>query len=122
MQRSCVLILVSILMTIPMFAEDAPPPAKPWTSSIGAGLAITSGNTDTKNYNLAFATKYDPKTRLVFKADALYLRGDSNGATQVDKASADAREEYAISDRTFAFAEIARLPDRRQLLRDLARW
>src|SRR3979411_1923574 len=96
------ILLTSIAATV--FAAD--PPAKPWTSSLGAGLAITSGNTDTKNYNLSFATKYDPKTKFVFKADALYLRGDSNGATQVDKASADAREEYAVSDRTFAFAEI----------------
>ena len=89
----------------------ADPPAKPWTSSIGAGLAITSGNTDTKNYNLAFSTKYDPKTRYVFKADALYLRGDTNGETQVDKAAADARGEYALSDRTFAFAEVSYLRD-----------
>jgi len=112
MQRSCVVILVLLLMAIPTFAEDAPAaPPKPWTSSIGAGLAITSGNTDTKNYNLAFATKYDPKTRLVFKADSLYLRGDSGGVTQVDKASADAREEYALSDRTFVFAEVSYLRD-----------
>ncbi|HEY4639860.1 MAG TPA: DUF481 domain-containing protein [Thermoanaerobaculia bacterium] len=92
------------------FAAD-PPPAKPWASSIGAGLAITSGNTDTKNYNLAFATKYDPKTKFVFKADALYLRGDTNGETQVDKASADVRGEYSLSDRTFAFAEVTYLRD-----------
>jgi putative salt-induced outer membrane protein YdiY len=64
-----------------------------------------------KNYNLSFATKYDPKTRFVFKADALYLRGDSNGATQVDKAAADARDEFALSDRTFAFAEVSYLRD-----------
>jgi len=96
-------------ITTRIFAADPPP--KPWASSIGAGLAITSGNTDTKNYNLAFATKYDPKTKFVFKADALYLRGDSNGETQVDKTSADARGEYSLSDRTFAFAEVSYLRD-----------
>jgi putative salt-induced outer membrane protein YdiY len=102
------ILLTSFAATV--FAADPPPP-KPWTSSIGAGLAITSGNTDTKNYNLAFATKYDPKTKFVFKADALYLRGDSNGTTQVDKASADAREEYSVSDRTFLVAEVSYLRD-----------
>lgn len=108
--------LRTIILTIAMalatnaFAAD-PPPAKPWASSLGAGLAITSGNTDTKNYNLAFATKYDPKTKFVFKADALYLRGDSNGEVQVDKTSADARGEYSLSDRTFAFAEVSYLRD-----------
>src|ERR1700760_3369733 len=109
MHRAVILTILSAL-AIPAFAAD-PPPVKPWTSSLGAGLAITSGNTDTKNYNLAFATKYDPKTKFVFKADALYLRGDSNGVTQVDKMSADARGEYALSDRTFAFAEASYLRD-----------
>ncbi|HEX3578408.1 MAG TPA: DUF481 domain-containing protein [Thermoanaerobaculia bacterium] len=108
MKRAAFAILLTSLATT-LFAADPPP--KPWTSSVGAGLAITSGNTDTKNYNLAFATKYDPKTKFVFKADALYLRGDSNGVTQVDKTSADARGEYSLSDRTFAFAEVSYLRD-----------
>ncbi len=69
-----------------MFGDDTPP-AKPWSTNIGAGLAITSGNTDTKSLNFSLATKYDPHTRFVFKADALYLRGESGGVTQVDKAT-----------------------------------
>src|SRR2546423_2547344 len=85
MQKSLTVLLM--LCAVATFAADPTPKPlpKPWNSSLGAGLAITSGNTDTKNYNLAFATKYDPKTKFVFKADALYLRGDSNGETQVDK-------------------------------------
>lgn len=90
---------------------DDTTPAKPWATSIGAGLAITSGNTDTKNLNFSFGTKYDPKTRLVFKADALYLFGKSDGVKQVDKAAADAREEYTLSERTFVFAEVSYLRD-----------
>jgi putative salt-induced outer membrane protein YdiY len=108
--RTIILTTLTMFVAINIFAAD-PPPAKPWSSSIGAGLAITSGNTDTKNYNLNFGTKYDPKTKWVFKADALYLRGDSGGVTQVDKASADARDEYSLSDRTFAFAEVSYLRD-----------
>jgi putative salt-induced outer membrane protein YdiY len=91
-------------------AQEATVP-KAWTSSIGAGLAITSGNTDTQNYNFSFSTKYDPKTRIVFKADALFLRGESGGETQVDRTTAAARGEYSISDRTFAFAETSYLRD-----------
>src|SRR5215213_2679617 len=63
-----------LLFTTPLVAQPAPPappPAPPWASSIGAGLAVTSGNTDTKNINLSFTTRYDPKTRFVFKAEAL---------------------------------------------------
>ncbi|HXH41237.1 MAG TPA: DUF481 domain-containing protein [Thermoanaerobaculia bacterium] len=110
MRRVLIVTILMAAVAMKAFAED-PPPAKEWNSSLGAGLAITSGNTDTKNYNLAFATKYDPKTRFVFKADALYLRGDSNGVTQVDKASLDARGEYSLSDRTFAFGEVSYLRD-----------
>jgi putative salt-induced outer membrane protein YdiY len=101
--------LLSLLLALPVIAQK--PPEKLWTGSIGAGLAITSGNTDTKSLNLSAAVKYDPHTRFVFKADALYLRGDSNGVTQVDKASADARGEESLSDRTFAFAEVSYLRD-----------
>ncbi len=104
--------LIALLFAaLPMFGDDTTP-AKPWSTNIGAGLAITSGNTDTKSLNFSLATKYDPHTRLVFKADALYLRGESGGVTQVDKATADAREEYAVSDRIFAFAELSYLRDR----------
>ena len=102
--------LLLLLISSRLLAADAPP-AKPWASSLGAGLALTSGNTDTRNYNLSLATKYDPKTRLLFKADALFLRGSSNGTKQVDKATADAREEYSLSDRTFTFAELSYLRD-----------
>jgi len=111
MAKSTLLTLVSTLCAAAALAADPAPPPPPWATSIGLGLAFTSGNSDTRNYNLAFATKYDPKTKLVFKADALYLRGSANGVTQTDKASADAREEYALSERTFAFAEVSYLRD-----------
>ena len=56
------------MLATSVVAEDKPagkPPEKLWASSIGAGVAVTSGNTDTKNYNLSFTTKYDPKTKVV---------------------------------------------------------
>jgi putative salt-induced outer membrane protein YdiY len=94
-----------------VFAADPPAPVKPWASSFGAGLAVTSGNTDTKNINVSYDTKYDPKTRFIFKANALYLRGSSAGVKQVDKATAGVRGEYSLSDRTFTFAEVSYLRD-----------
>lgn len=103
-------LLATLMIAAPMAAQDAPA-EKPWTTSIGAGLAVTSGNTDTQNYNFSFSTKYDPKSRIVFKADALFLRGSSDGETQVDRATAAARGEYALSERTFTFAEVSYLRD-----------
>src|ERR1043166_1537097 len=107
MQKWAVLAGV-VFFSVAALADET---VKPWASSLGAGLAITSVNTDTKNYNLSFATKYDPKTKVVFKADVLYLRGESDGVVNVDKMTADARDEYNLSDRTFAFAEVNYLRD-----------
>ena len=108
--RKQLLIWLAVLAIAPISSgQDAT--AKPWTSSIGAGLALTSGNTDTQNYNFSLSTKYDPKTRFIFKADALLLRGSANGETQVDRAAAAARGEVALSERTFTFAEVSYLRD-----------
>ena len=90
-------------------AQEAP--VKPWNSSLGAGLAITAGNSDTQNINLSFGTVWDPKTTRLFKADALYLRGEANDEKQVDKASATGRYESTLSDRTFWFGELSYLRD-----------
>jgi putative salt-induced outer membrane protein len=100
---------LSVLLAYSIYAQE--PPAKPWNSSAGAGLAITSGNTDTQNINLSFATAYDPKTVRLFKADALYLRGEANGEKQVDKATAIGRYERTLSDRVFWFGELSYLRD-----------
>lgn len=40
---------------------------------------MTSGNNDTQSHNVSFATAWDPKTGRLFKADAIYLRGEANG-------------------------------------------
>ena len=103
-------LFIALLITIDVSAQE-PAATKPWTGSVGAGLAITSGNSDTENYNVSLSTKYDPQRKFVFKADALLLRGSSDGETQVDKATAAARSEYALSDRAFTFAEVSYLRD-----------
>ena len=109
MRNTCI-VLTAFLIAAAAFADDAPPP-KPWATSFGGGLAITSGNTDTRNVNVSFSTKYDPKTRIIFKSDVLYLMGSDNGTKTVDKLTASAREEYSLSDRTFGFGEIGVLRD-----------
>lgn len=99
----------AVLIAVTLSAQEPPP--KPWASSVGAGLAITSGNTDTQTINLSFGTVYDPKTGRLFKADALYLRAEANDELQVDKASALGRYERTISDRLFWFGELSYLRD-----------
>lgn len=103
--------LFLLLATVPLFAQEAPPPADPWSSSIGAGLAVTSGNSDTTNINLSANTAWDPKTNRLFKADALYLLGETDGEKQVDKSTAGARYEQLFQERAFWFGEAQYLRD-----------
>ncbi len=95
--------------TCPCPCPEPPPP--PLTGSLAAGLSITTGNSDTSAFNLAFGLVYDPKTHSLFKADALYLRSWANGDTTSDKATAALRYEYKVSDRIYAFGQVAYLRD-----------
>ena len=42
-------------------------------------LGLTSGNSETRNFNVAFDVTRDPKTRHVFKAGLLYLWSTDDG-------------------------------------------
>ena len=102
-------LLVTTLAAQPALAQaPAPsaPPAPPpgWTGSIGAGMALTSGNTDTSTVNVGYDMLRDYGTDIVFKSTGLYLRGSSAGASNVDRSGADARLEYKLSPRLAAFA------------------
>lgn len=88
---------------------EPPPPA--WTGSVSAGLAVTSGNSDTQNYNFGFAVQRDPKARNLFKAEGLYLRGQTDGELSVDRLSLLGRDEYRFSDRGFVFGQAQYLSD-----------
>ena len=101
-------ILLSFVATAALGQET---PTKPWSSSLGAGLALTSGNSDTRNININFNTAWDPKTDRRFKADAIYLRGETDGDTNVDKSSASARYERNFQQRAFWFGEVSYLRD-----------
>lgn len=87
-----------------------PPPA--WTGSVGAGLGLTSGNSDTRNFNLAFSALYDPKTKNLFKTEGFYLWGQAEGETNVDKGGIAFRYERKLTERAYFFAELPYLRDR----------
>jgi putative salt-induced outer membrane protein YdiY len=81
-----------------------PPPPRPveppgWAGSLGAGLAATSGNSDTSSVNVAFELMRDRGGDLVFRASGLYLRGDTDGAPTVDRAAAEARLDFRLNER-----------------------
>jgi putative salt-induced outer membrane protein len=93
----------------PCPAQPAQPPV--WTGSAGFGLALNRGNTDTTNINLSFEATRDPKTKDVWKFQALYLRGDTNDTTTADRLSAAARYERSLNERVFVFGDLAYLRD-----------
>jgi putative salt-induced outer membrane protein YdiY len=91
-------------------AAPSPPPG-PWTGSAGAGLAFTRGNTDTSNVNASYDVTYDPKTGNVVKSDAQYLRGKNDGDLTVDHLGFEARDQYPLSARAFAYGQFQFLRD-----------
>jgi putative salt-induced outer membrane protein YdiY len=83
-----------------------------YTGSFGGGLALTGGNTDTRNFNLSFEMVRDPLKKNVTKAKAAYLRGAQNKTTNLDRAAIGLRDEYTLSGRLFGFGQLDYLRDR----------
>jgi len=114
------MILRRILLTIGLssfaaplvFAQAAAEPPKLYTGSFGGGLAVTSGNTDTKNFNLAANVVRDPKTRNLIKGSGAYLRGSNAKITNLDRSAFNLRDEYTISGRVFVFGQMDYLRDK----------
>jgi len=92
-------------------AQQPPAPTPLYTGSFGGGFALTSGNTDTKNFNLTFNLVRDPKMKSVFKVDALYLRGSQNDVLNLHRSALKLRYEYSLTSRVFLFGEFGYLKD-----------
>ncbi len=105
--------LVALLLIQPVGAQEAPgdPPPPAWEGDIGAGLALTSGNTDTSNFNVSFELSRNPEARNVLSAKGLYLRGSTEGHTTVDRTTLALRDEYGLSERTFFYGQLDYLRD-----------
>jgi putative salt-induced outer membrane protein YdiY len=107
---------VGVLAPARLFAQPpcpcaATPDQGKWIGTAGAGLALTSGNSDTLNLNLSFDATYDPKTKHVVKATGLYIRGDQNDVVVVNRLSLGVRDQYTLSGRAFAFGQLDYLRD-----------
>ena len=112
--------LAFCLLAAPVFAQPQTtgscpcPPAGPpplWTGSAGLGLTLNRGNTDTTNLNLSFDATRDPKAKDVWKMEALYLRGDTNGELSANRIFAQVRYERNLNHRLFAFGQLPYLRD-----------
>ena len=81
-------------------AQAPAAPAPLYTGNFGGGLAMTNGNTDTRNINLTGAIVRDSKTSNVIKGIGSYLRGTQSDVLNLDRTSINIRDEYTISNRT----------------------
>jgi putative salt-induced outer membrane protein len=109
-----VIVVVSALVwaagAVPASAQ-APAEPKIWTVLASAGLAVTTGNTDTSTVNLAYDIAYDPQTRNVIRSEGLWLRGETEGTLTTDRLGLRIRDEYEINARTFVFGQNQYLRD-----------
>jgi putative salt-induced outer membrane protein YdiY len=97
--------------TPPAPAPATVPPPKPWTASLAAGLALTGGNTQTTTTNLSFAFETDKTRRHVVSAEGLNIRSSQDGAAIVDRSSASARDQYALTPRSYVFGQVQYVRD-----------
>jgi putative salt-induced outer membrane protein YdiY len=102
---------VGTALAQPAPAAAPPPPPPPWTGSAGFGLALNRGNTATTNLNASFDATHDDKTGSVWKFKGLYLRGETDGAVDVDRLLLDARNERDLRPRVYGFGEMQFLKD-----------
>lgn len=106
-----VCVFASVIYSVPAMAQAPAAPPKIWTVAAGAGLALTSGNSDTSTVNMAYDVTYDPKTKNVVKSDGLYLRGETEGKPSANRLALNIRDEYSMSPRAFIFGQNQYLRD-----------
>ena len=107
------IVLISITTASTAFAQapqtPAPTPEPPphiYTGNFGGGLALTNGNTSTRNFNLTGALVRDPKLKSVIKTTASYLRGTTSDVLTIDRTAINLRHEYTMSKKTFIFDQL----------------
>ena len=106
----------TVLPGAPLPVPSAPPPppaARPpvWTGSIGLGIAVTSGNTDTSTLNVSVDLSSRADARNVFKGHVLYLRGERDGELNLNRLSLRARDEYTPTPHGYTFGQVEYLRD-----------
>lgn len=125
-----VCVIGALLLAVPQAAaqdpaqDPLPPPPPPeftqpikvWAGSLGAGLAMTKGGTDTSTLNVSYELARDARQRLFFTSTGLFLRGETDDLVTVDRTSADFRMDYRLTPKLSAFGRLNYLRDSLQLI------
>ena len=111
----CPFVLAAALVcahAVPAGAQTPPPEPKVWTVAASAGLALTSGNTDTSTVNAAYDLVYDPPSKNLIKSDALLIRGKTEGDLTASRFGVNVRDEYQLTTRAYLFGQNQYLHDK----------
>ena len=100
-----------ILSVLPALAEEKKDSPQVWTGSLGAGLAFTGGNSSTTGVNVAFDAKYLFSEKSLLAVTAFWIYQSNDGTSTVDKNQAVGRYEAGITEKVYAFGEVAYLRD-----------
>jgi putative salt-induced outer membrane protein YdiY len=115
------LVIVAWLPASPALAQAPPPPAPATASSplpptltgnVSFGLGLTSGNTNTTNFNGGYELKYAPSARNVVKSSGLFLFGETDGVRSNEQYGVNVRDEFTPDTRVFVYGEFRYLHDR----------
>jgi len=104
-------LITSIVVSTAAMAQASTDPTRVYTGNLGGGLALTNGNTSTRNFNLTGAIARAPKGPNLIKGTASYFRGTQTDILNLDRTSINIRDEYTISNRTFLFGQLDYLRD-----------
>jgi putative salt-induced outer membrane protein YdiY len=111
----------ALLLPSRVLAQQPCPCATPvdqgtWIGTAGAGLSVTSGNSDTLNFNVSYDITRDPKTRNVVTSKGLFIRGQEDGTTVANRLSLGFRDQYRFNDGAFVFGQVDYLRDTFKLI------
>jgi len=108
-----ILVVISVLLAASGIctAQTSEKPDKPFTGSLGAGLSLTRGNTDTTNFNVSGNLKWDPQTKNIMIFEGLYLKTSTDDEDTADRLSLGFRDEYYFSKRVFVYGAMDYLRD-----------
>jgi putative salt-induced outer membrane protein YdiY len=90
--------------------EVVQPPKYPWESSVGAGLTLTRGNSDTLLVTSSFQThRKTPENEITFGADGAY--GENDGEKNVDTEHAFTQYNHLFTERFYGYGRLEGLHD-----------
>ena len=104
-------VLLSVCGAASAFAQAPAGPPKIWTVTASAGLALTSGNSDTISTNAAYDITYDPQRRNIVKSDGLFLRARTDGDLTANRLGFNVRDQYKLNPRLYVFGQNQYLKD-----------